>query len=83
MSQDLYSQQVRQNMISGQFIGQRERIEVKDPTISDAQDAIAALRKRREEIASELKRWEERKPRIEAEAARIDRMLAAAAPVEP
>lgn len=57
-----------------------ERITVKDPTVTDAQDAIAALRKRLDAIKAELANMKDRGPRLEAEQARIERMLEAAAP---
>lgn len=48
---------------------------IKDPTVSDAQDAIAALRKRLDVVKTALSTM----PRLQAEQARIERMLAAAA----
>lgn len=57
-----------------------ERITVKDPTVVDAQDAIAALRKRLDVVKATLATM----PRLQAEEARIERMLTAAGPpVEP
>ncbi|HET9045080.1 MAG TPA: hypothetical protein VFN70_18120 [Burkholderiales bacterium] len=83
MSNDLNSYQMQQNMMSQGIRGQLgERITVKDPTVVDAQDAIAALRKRLDAIKTELASMKDRGPRLEAEQARIERMLEAAAPPE-
>lgn len=62
----------------GQLQGVRERVEVKDPTVHNAQDAVAAITRRREKALTELAEMKARIPQVEAEIARIDRMLAAA-----
>lgn len=83
MNHDSFSGQLAQANQLRQLGQLQERVTVKDPTVSDTQDAIVAIRKRRETITAELKSMADRKPRLEAEVARIDRILAAAATEEP
>lgn len=84
MSTDLSSYQramIQQSQVGSLRGGQfGERITVKDPTVADAQDAIAALRKRLDAVKAELASMKDRGPRLEAEQARIERMLEAAKP---
>lgn len=65
--------------LGGQIGSTSERQTIKDPTVSDAQDAIAALRKRLDVVKASLATM----PRLQAEQARIERMLSAAAPDDP